>query len=95
MNKKINIDKKIIIILIVVILLVVGIGGYVYLSKTKKPKEGVESLVKTGKETEKIVENAIKGALPSIDTNPLENKPDINPADKANPYKNIKTNPFE
>ncbi|MDO8552652.1 MAG: hypothetical protein Q7S01_03955 [bacterium] len=26
---------------------------------------------------------------------PLENKPDINPADKANPFKSVKTNPFE
>lgn len=34
--------------------------------------------------------------LPSIENpNPIENKPDLNPIDKTNPYKNIKTNPFE
>lgn len=27
--------------------------------------------------------------------NPLEKKPDLNPADKTNPFANIKTNPFE
>ncbi|MDO8481708.1 MAG: hypothetical protein Q7S75_01325 [bacterium] len=26
---------------------------------------------------------------------PLENKPDLNPVDKANPFKGVKTNPFE
>jgi len=77
-----KIDKKTLIIIIVIILIALGAGGYFYWSK------------KTNTETEKIIENSTKGALPSINTNPLENKPDINPADKANPYKNIKTNPF-
>ncbi|MDO8561268.1 MAG: hypothetical protein Q7S05_00370 [bacterium] len=27
--------------------------------------------------------------------NPLENKPDLNPADKTNPFKTLKTNPFD
>ena len=26
---------------------------------------------------------------------PLENKPDLNPVSKTNPFKDIKTNPFE
>ncbi len=26
---------------------------------------------------------------------PLEKKPDINPVDKTNPFKSVKTNPFE
>jgi flagellar basal body-associated protein FliL len=33
--------------------------------------------------------------VPSVSTNPLDNKPDINPVDQTNPFKNIKTNPFE
>ncbi len=74
-------NKKTLIIIILVILIALGI---VYLQWNKK--------IKT--EAEKIIENATKGALPSINTNPLENKPDINPADKANPFTNIKTNPF-
>ena len=48
-----------------------------------------------GNAVEKITDSATKGVLPSLETNPLENKPDINPADQANPYKDIKTNPFE
>ncbi len=27
--------------------------------------------------------------------NPLQKKPDLNPVEKANPFTNIKTNPFE
>lgn len=37
----------------------------------------------------------IEAVLPSVSTNPLENKPNINPVDQTNPFKNIKTNPFE
>lgn len=74
--------KTLVIIIIAVILIALGAGGYFYWNK------------KTKTDTGKIIENATKGALPSINTNPFENKPDINPADKANPYKNIKTNPF-
>ena len=39
--------------------------------------------------------NVVVEVLPSVSTNPLDNKPDINPADQTNPFKNIKTNPFE
>ena len=41
------------------------------------------------------VEIPTKEVIPSINTNPLENKPNINPVDQTNPFKNIKTNPFE
>lgn len=75
-----KINKKTLIIILVILIAL----GIVYLQWNKK--------IKT--EAEKIIENATKGALPSINTNPLENKPDINPADKANPFTNIKTNPF-
>ena len=33
--------------------------------------------------------------LPAVSTNPLNNKPDINPVDKTNPFRSLKTNPFE
>lgn len=36
------------------------------------------------------------GELPAYGTdNPLEKKPDLNPAAKTNPFSNIKTNPFD
>ncbi len=96
--------KKIIIIISAILLLIIlGVGGYLYWSNLKKSKTKIEdkTLEKVGSEMQKIIENsaiietATKGALPSISANPLENKPDINPADKANPFKNIKTNPFK
>lgn len=37
------------------------------------------------------------GTLPSlyVDTNPMKNAPDVNPVDKSNPFRSIKTNPFQ
>lgn len=90
--------KKIIIIIAVVLLLIIlGIGGYLYLNNSKKSKTeaGYKALETAESGAEKITESATKGTLPSIGTNPLESKPDINPADKSNPFKNIKTNPFK
>lgn len=96
--------KKIIIIIAVVLLLIIlSVGGYLYWNNLKKSKTKIENenLKKTENTTEKIIENsaiietATQGTLPSVGTNPLENKPDINPVDKANPFKNVKTNPFK
>ncbi|MFH1180911.1 MAG: hypothetical protein V1705_00700 [bacterium] len=85
--------KKTLIIIIVAIL-IIALGFGVYFGWIKKDTEK-SALEKIGEAAEKATENAAKGVLPSIQTNPLEDKPDINPADKANPFKNIKTNPFE
>jgi len=74
--------KYIIIVLVLLILALVG-GGYYWYSQSKKG--GVEVVTETDNE----------GALPSVSTNPLDNKPNVNPIDQTNPYKNIKTNPFE
>ncbi|MBU2539784.1 hypothetical protein KJ786_01320 [Patescibacteria group bacterium] len=92
-------NKKTLIILIVLIaailLIALGVGGYIYWNKWKKLEAGKNALEKAGSAVEKIIEGASKGVLPSLGVDPLEDKPDINPADKANPFKNIKTNPFE
>ena len=92
-----NISKKskrtIIVIIAVVLLIILAGAGYLYWNNLKKSKAGI--LEKAGDLREKLTESATKGTLPQITINPLENKPDINPADKANPFKNIKTNPFE
>lgn len=93
MNKKTFI---ILIVLIAIVLLIaLGAGGYIYWNKWKKLNAAKDALEKTGEATETITNSATKGVLPSLGTNPLENKPDINPADKSNPFKNIKINPFE
>jgi hypothetical protein len=91
--------KKTIFILVAVVLLIgLVMGGYFSWKKWQESKAlapETKALEKAGEAAEKITESATKGVLPSIGTNPLESKPDLNPADKANPFKNIKTNPFE
>ena len=86
-------NKKILIIIIVAVLIVaLSVGGYFYWSKKTSEERALEA---TGDAAEKLTESMIKSILPSMQTNPLENKPDINPIDQTNPFKNIKTNPFE
>lgn len=89
-----NMPKKAMLIIIAVILLIaLGIGWYFYWINLKK--SATKSILENaGKTAEDITNSATKGVLPSIQTNPLENKPDVNPADKANPFKDIKINPF-
>ena len=88
-----NISKKTIIIIAAVLIAIVA-GVYFYWSNLKTAPEA-NSIENAEDAANKIIEGATKGVLPSLQTNPMENKPDINPADKANPIKNIKTNPFE
>ena len=96
MNMIKNMNKKAILILVAAFILIgVAAGGYIYWSKWKTAKTGTESLEEAGGVVEEMIGSATKGVMPSIQTNPLEDKPDINPADKSNPYKNIKVNPFE
>ena len=54
-----------------------------------------ENLQEGSSAAEKITEKATDGVLPSVTVNPLENKPDLNPVATANPFKDIKTNPFK
>ena len=78
---------------LVVLIIGLAIGGY-FLWKNSIFSEN-QILDNAGDAANKITESATKGILPSIGINPLEDKPDVNPADKANPFKNIKTNPFQ
>ncbi|MEK7657591.1 MAG: hypothetical protein AAB366_00095 [Patescibacteria group bacterium] len=93
-------NKKILIITIAIVaLIVLSIAGYFYWQKFKAPKLTPEeqAIGEAGEAAEKITESAAKSALPSLDINknPLEEAPDINPASQANPFKDIKTNPFK
>lgn len=91
--------KKIIIIIAAIVLLIgLGVGGYLYWNSQKKSVSApaaTNSIEKAGETANQITEEATKGVLPSMQTNPLENKPDVNPASQANPIKDIKTNPFD
>jgi predicted negative regulator of RcsB-dependent stress response len=89
--------KFITFLIIIIILAAAGVVGYLYWTKWKKPavtpqEEALQSLTETAQTG---IESAVQGALPSITTNPLENKPSINPVEQVNPFKEIKTNPFE
>lgn len=90
----------------IVFVLAVSGGGYFYWTQNQKPKVVETPVSVESKQTddakkedagtgEIITESATKGTLPSIQMNPLEEKPDLNPVDKTNPYKDIKTNPFK
>ena len=91
-----NMPKKVIFIIIAVIVLIsLAIGGYFFWNNWKKSASSqTKNLEKAGEAVDEITESTIKGVLPSIQTNPLENKPDVNPTSKTNPYKNIIINPF-
>ena len=90
------ISKKVILIIIIAVVVVgLAIGGYFFWNHWKKSaSSGNKAIENAGNVTDKITEGATKGVLPSIGANPLESKPDVNPVDKANAFKNIKTNPF-
>ena len=88
--------KETLIIIATVLLIGLIVGGYFLWNNWKKSNNPETTILeKAGEAANKIIESATKGVLPSIGTNPLENKPDVNPADKANPFKNIITNPFK
>ncbi len=91
-----NINKKLLIGGILAAVLVVSAAGYWYYQYYQKSHKvtGADAIQQAGNAAEDLGKNASQGVLPSLGTNPLENQPDINPASQANPFKNIKTNPF-
>ncbi len=97
-------DKKIAaLILIAAILIIAGLASGFYFYSQSVTKTETQNPIKTdqgankenSQDQEKAIKEATKGVLPSIQTNALEKKPDLNPVDKTNPYQNIKTNPFQ
>lgn len=78
-------NKKEIIISFSVLVLAIVIVGYLLL-RSKTPPQSAEDI-------NRIVN---QGVLPSLgETNPMKNKPDVNPVDASNPFRSIKTNPFQ
>ncbi len=84
--------KEVLIIIVAILLISLVVGGYFWWKSSTSERKTLE---RAGEAAEKITESATKGVLPSIGTNPLENKPDVNPVDITNPFKNIITNPFK
>ena len=76
-----DIDKHRTIAIFVLVVVALGVVlGYYYYSKNKNTS---------------VLDAATQGVLPSIGTNPLTNKPDINPTSRTNPFDSVKTNPFD
>ncbi len=72
-------------IIVIVFVVVVAVAGYWLASlKTTPPVEDISQTIN-------------QGVLPSLGetANPLKNKPNVNPVDASNPFRSIKTNPFE
>ncbi|MEK7572682.1 MAG: hypothetical protein AAB493_02415 [Patescibacteria group bacterium] len=74
-------NKKRIIIIVFVLVLAIVIIGYLLWKRTSPD----------------ISQIINQGVLPSLgeSTNLMKNKPDVNPVDASNPFRSIKTNPFE
>ncbi len=93
-------SKNLKIIIILAAIIVLSLAGFfawekgIFQSQTEKTAGEIE---KAGETAETITESASQGVLPSINptANPYENVSETNPIEKANPFKDIKTNPFE
>jgi len=84
---KISVSRKNIIIIVVALIAVIALGYFYWAAKRSSVQAPVGD----------VTQSATQGTIPSIGdaTNPLGNRPDLNPADKANPFTSVKTNPFQ
>jgi len=81
-------DKKLVIMVsaVAVVVIILAAAGFWFWRQSATKNSAVQD----------AIDQAVKGTVPSINTtDPMQNKPDLNPADAANPIKNVKTNPFE
>lgn len=83
-------------LILFIAIILIAAGGYFY---WKYQSQKVEIPEEIPKETVKQpLSTTTAGTLPEINpqSNPVENKiPEINPVERANPFKNIYKNPFE
>ncbi len=94
-------NKNLKIILIITVIIVLSLIGFFVWKKFKISQSQVEKTVseieKTSEAAKIITESASQGVLPLINStaNPYEKISETNPVEKANPFKDIKTNPFK
>jgi flagellar basal body-associated protein FliL len=74
-------NKKLILVIIVVLVLVAGGAGFWYWSQKKAKAPEEKGAVGTAK--------TLSESVPEIQTNPGEKVPEVNPLDRANPFKYI------
>ncbi|MEK7144655.1 MAG: hypothetical protein AAB794_02275 [Patescibacteria group bacterium] len=84
-------------ILAFVIILSIVMLGALYLSNKKSAPSTAADIQSAVDAAGSVTDSATQGVLPSIGeaSNPLTNKPDINPTSKTNPFDSVKTNPFQ
>ncbi len=82
--------KNKLLVVVIIAFAVLIIGGCFYFMQ-KGP--GKELPTTTTLSPEVLIQKSIEGFNPL--TNPLEDKPNLNPVEKANPMKDLKLNPFE
>lgn len=75
--------------------LLTGLTAVGYLAWNSRPNPQVKKELQSTEKDGRTVKSVSAGFLPSFGANPLQGKPDLNPADKANPFKSVRTNPFE
>lgn len=79
--------NKILVIIVIITLLIAALVFYFYFFK--EPAEEILPPV------EKAANPAAAGTLPSIGSDVKVVVPELNPIEKANPYKDVYKNPFE
>lgn len=84
-NKTTGFDGKKLTILIVGAASIIALIALAYFAKVQIGQKNEDN----------ALESAVEGTLPSISNNPLEGKPNLNPAESTNPFNKVKTNPFE
>lgn len=89
--------KKITLIIAAIIIVIAIVVGYIYWQRSAKTTPQESAIKEAENAAEKITESASQGVLPDVApiANPYEGVSKTNPAEKANPFKSIKTNPFE
>lgn len=98
-------QKNTLVVVVILIVLAIIASGYFYWSKYYQKTELVAPVMEQKiKEIEKVeeagevlIESYTKSTLPEINpqSNPLEKLPETNPIEQTNPFKDLKTNPFE
>ncbi|KKW23836.1 MAG: hypothetical protein UY67_C0016G0023 [Candidatus Kaiserbacteria bacterium GW2011_GWA2_52_12] len=67
-----------------IVLIAIVVAAFILWGSRSQPVQGLGDIVN-------------QGVLPAVDgeVNVMKNKPDVNPVDASNPYRSLKTNPFE
>ena len=87
--------NKAVILGVVVLVIVLGAGAWWYFAQKTEIAVVEEPTPEPIKTSEDVVE-AVTAPELEVGSNPVENKvPEVNPVDRANPFKDAYQNPFE